>query len=481
MSDHAQHAPRVLFATSEVAPWAKTGGLADVSASLPAALVEAGAEVRLVVPGYPSVLAAAPAPACVERVDLPQGRVEVLASRLGQVPVYIVACPPLFDRPGGPYTRPDGSDWPDNAERFAGFSRAVAHLATQRGELEFAPDVVHLNDWQTSLAAVFLNALHPRPGIVFTIHNLQYQGLFSRETFERLQLPETLWRFDRLEFHGQLSFLKGGLTFADRLTTVSPTYAREIQTTEHGWGLDGVLRHRRDVLSGILNGIDERIWHPAHDRYIPAHYGRTTLHNKTRNKLALCDELGLVPSPAPLLGVVSRLATQKGIDLILEIADDVLAFPAQLVVLGAGDPALEASLQSASDRQPRSFAYARGFDERLAHLIEAGADIFLMPSRFEPCGLNQMYSLTYGTVPVVRATGGLVDSVVSVQENPACGTGFVFEAPTASALLAAVAQAVETYQDPQRWRAIQRRGMEQDFSWVRSAGQYLSLYRELTA
>lgn len=487
MADHAESIP-VLFATSEVAPWAKTGGLADVSASLPAALAGLGVDVRLAVPGYPSVLAAARSRRHLTDLDLltdgetqarTEHRVRVLTGRLGRTPAYVIACPELFERSGGPYADAAGRDWPDNAERFATFSRAVARLGGEAIDRDFAPRIVHLNDWQTGLAAVYLRQRAERPGVVFAIHNLQYQGLFDRATFERLGLPEELWRFDRLEYHDQLSFLKGGLVFADRLITVSPTYAREIQTAAHGWGLDGLLRHRREALRGILNGIDDRVWHPARDPLIPASYSRDTLYNKPRNKIVLRKRLGLAAGRTPVLGVISRLAAQKGIDLILEIVEDILRLPAQLVVLGTGDPELEAALAAACRRAPSMCAFVNRHDERMAHLIEAGADIFLMPSRFEPCGLNQMYSLTYGTVPVVRRTGGLADTVVPLEGNAECGTGFVFEEPTPQALLATVRRAVDAYHRSDSWQALQRRGMAQDFSWRASAAQYLDLYRQL--
>ena len=315
------------------------------------------------------------------------------------------------------------------------------------------------------------------PPSVFSIHNLAYQGIFDHATFMRLGLPAELWSMEAVEFHGAMSFLKAGIAFADRITTVSPSYAQEIQTAEFGHGLEGLIQHRADVLTGILNGIDVNVWDPATDPHLRARYSATELPRKQINKRALQATLRLSASDVPLLGVVSRLAHQKGIDLIVAAAEQLLALPTQIAVLGSGDAALERALTDLSKHHSDRFAFARGMDEALAHQIEAGADIFLMPSRYEPCGLNQMYSQRYGTVPVVRRTGGLMDTVQPVHGRR--GTGFLFDAATPAALLEAVHEAVSAYRNWHVWPALQYNGMQQDFSWRRSATQYLQLYRQM--
>ncbi len=467
----------VLFAASEVAPLVKTGGLADVASGLTLALERLDCNVRIVLPCYGALGSIANGARIVARTELQRRPVEVLeivapSSRR----VWLVVCPGLFDRPGNPYLGPDGRDWPDNAERFAMFSRAIAWLATHPRDCNFATDLVHLNDWQTGLAGALLSHETASPATVFSIHNLAYQGVFDRATFDRLELPGEFWSIDGLEFHGAMSFIKGGIAYADRLTTVSPTYAREIQTPEYGCGLDGLLRHRAGVLHGILNGIDTEIWNPNTDPLLLARYTATNLERKLINKRAIQASLGLDPSDVPLLGIVSRLAPQKGIDLVLALIDALVSLPAQLAVLGTGDSALESGLRTASVQHRGRVAFNASVDESLAHLIESGADIFLMPSRFEPCGLNQIYSQAYGTVPIVRNTGGLADTVQPVSGR--AGTGFLFDQATPEALLDAIKAAVATLRNRHTWRAIQRNGMAQDFSWHSSAHRYLELYRD---
>jgi starch synthase len=316
-----------------------------------------------------------------------------------------------------------------------------------------------------------------RPRIVFSVHNLEYQGLFDRATFDALELPGDLWSMQGVEFYGRMSFMKGGLAFADAITAVSPTYAHEIQTPTYGFGLDGLLRHRAGRLHGILNGIDVETWNPATDRYLPARFDADDLRGKAACREALRARLRLADVDVPIAAVVSRFAGQKGMDLLLETLDRLVALPVRLAVLGSGAADLEAGFAAASARYPDRVAYVRGFDEALAHLIEAGADLFLMPSRFEPCGLNQMYSMRYGTVPVVRRTGGLADTVVAAAEPD--GTGFLFDDATSAALYDAVARAVATMGDAERWRALQRAGMTRDFSWSRSAARYRGVYESL--
>jgi starch synthase len=472
------HGPKVLYAASEMAPLVKTGGLAEVAGSLPAALNELGCDVRVVLPYYSDLVLHGATPRPLQKVHIRGHNIEILeTTALHDQRVWLVKCPELFARDGNPYLGPDGRDWPDNAERFALFAETIAWLAVESVEAGYHADIVHLNDWQTALTAALLHQRPDSPATVFSIHNLAYQGIFDHATFMRLRLPAELWSMQGLEFHGAMSFIKAGITFADRITTVSPTYAREIQTEEHGHGLDGLIRHRAADLRGILNGIDTTVWNPATDLFLRARYTANELARKLINKRAIQATLGLTASDVPLLGVVSRLAHQKGIDLILTLLDSLIALPAQIAVLGTGDAAIERALHDAARRHPGRVAFAPRLDESLAHQIEAGADIFMMPSRFEPCGLNQMYSQLYGTVPVVRRTGGLADTVMPVSGRS--GTGFLFDDATPEALLAAVKRAVATFRYRHTWQAIQRNGMSQVFSWRRSAAQYLRLYEEL--
>lgn len=479
--------PRVLFATSEITPWQKTGGLGDISAALPAALVEAGVDVRILLPAYPALRLAFPDARLIAEIPAPGGRLP--ASRLlqaastGGAPLLLLDCPPCFDRPGGPYQSPQGWDWPDNALRFGLLARIAALLASDASPLAWRPDILHCNDWQSALAPAYLHYLHgDGAATVMTIHNLAFQGLFPASTRSELGLPPEAFVFDGVEFHGQLSCLKAGLQFADRITTVSPTYAREIQQAELGFGLDGLLRHRSADLSGILNGVDAS-WNPATDPLLAKRYDAQHLAAKEVNRRALRAELGLIENvAAPLLAVVSRLTQQKGMDLLLACVERILAEPAQaqLVVLGHGERAFEDGFRALAARHPGRIAAVIGFDERLAHRIEAGADIFLMPSRFEPCGLNQLYSLRYGTPPVVRATGGLADTVIDcTPENLRAGraTGFVFDLPEADALLVASQRAIGVWHKRRLWRRLQRKGMGENFAWTKAASDYLEVYR----
>jgi starch synthase len=475
---------RVLFAASECAPLTKTGGLGDVAAALPAALRMLGVDVRLLLPGYREVLAATVAARPVATVPpsagLPAARL-LAAEHANGVPLFILACPELYDRPGGPYLDPAGLDWPDNAVRFGQLARVAALLATAQSPCDWRGDIVHCNDWQTGLAPAYLHwwAQGAVPSLI-TIHNLAYQGIFPPTVLPQLGLPPQSLDIDGVEFHGNVSFLKAGLFHARRISTVSPTYAREIQAQALGFGLHGLLASRSAQLQGILNGIDPDTWNPATDRCLVARYDAETLARKALNTRALRERFGLRDAPEqPLLGVVSRLIPQKGIDLVVEAAPALLALPAQLLVLGTGDAALESELAALAARQPGKVAVVRGFDEALSHRIEAGADIFLMPSRFEPCGLNQMYSQRYGTPPVVRRTGGLADSVVDCTPRTLAGgtaTGFVFEDASARSLRAAVERAVALWRQPAQWQQLQRNAMARDFSWTVSARRYRALY-----
>jgi starch synthase len=478
---------RVLFATSEVAPWVKTGGLGDVAGALPPALRALGIDVQVLVPAYPALVAAFPDRTPMAEIGHPAGLLPpstvFRALTPGGVPLLMVDCPPLFDRPGGPYQDPAGFDWTDNWLRFGLLSKVAALLASGVSPLDWKPDLLHCNDWQTALAPAYLRLRLPQPApSVVTIHNLLFQGLFPRSAMAPLDLPEDSFHIDGVEFHGNLSFLKAGLRLCDRITTVSPTYAREIQTPEFGYGLDGLLRTRAADLFGILNGIDEA-WEPLRDAYIAAAYGPGNVEPKAQNKAALQRELDLeVDAAAPLFGMVGRLTHQKGLDLLVQIGDELAARGAQLALLGSGEHGMQEAFVNLAERYRGRFAAVIGYNEGLAHRIEAGADIFLMPSRFEPCGLNQMYSLHYGTPPVVRTTGGLADTVVDTNEATlAAGTasGFAFGPAEAGALLDAIDRAIAARRDPATWRRIQDRGMAIDFSWKNSAGQYLAAYRTL--
>jgi starch synthase len=396
-------------------------------------------------------------------------------------PALLVDCPPLYERRGGPYQNDANEDWGDNAVRFAQLCRVAAEIGL--GNLaSWQPQVVHCNDWQSGPAIAMLQfAAQERPGTMMTVHNLAFQGLYPPEVVEEARLPPESYRMEGAEFHGRYSFLKAGLAYADAITTVSPAYAQEIQTEAHGMGLHGLLAYRREALEGILNGIDVSEWNPARDPHIARRYDSASLEGKQSNKRALQARLGLPEEACPLLGVVSRLTGQKGVDLVGEIAPALASLPAQLVVLGRGDAALEQTFERLAREHPFRISASIGFDEGLAHQIEAGADMFLMPSRFEPCGMNQMYSQRYGTVPIVRATGGLADSVIDFAPAKRDATGFVFGEPAAPALLAAVRRAVEIFASPARWRALQKAGMKRDFSWDRSARRYLEIYKRLAA
>jgi starch synthase len=457
---------RVLYVTPECAPMTKTGGLGDVSAALPEALRAEGIDVLTLLPGYREVLHGV---GTLESV----ATVAVLGfeCRLLRADKFIVlACPALYERDGGPYQDAQGRDHEDNALRFGVFARAAALLGGARSPLGWRPDAVHCHDWPAGLVPVYLRDEPQRAASVMTIHNLAFQGNFDASLLSRLEIPRAAFTLNGLEFYGRLSFLKGGIAYSDAITTVSPTYAREIQTPELGCGLDGLLRHRREVLSGILNGIDTAAWDPACDPHIEQRYDAASLELKSVNKAALQRRMGLPVEPrTPLFGVVSRFTHQKGIDLVAVAADALAAIPAQLVALGTGSGEIETAMTRAAEREPQRIAVRIAFDEALAHAIEAGADLFLMPSRFEPCGLNQMYSQRYGTPPVACATGGLLDTVEDGK------TGFLFS----DDLVGAARRALEVYADSARWREMQRAAMVRDFSWSASAHRYAALYRSL--
>ncbi len=476
----------LLFIASEAIPFCKTGGLGDVAASLPAALAEQGYDVRVLLPGYPAALEKARTGMAFELCQMEVGGypLRLIETVLpgSKVCHWLIDCPALFDRPGNPYLDDSGQPWDDNHRRFALLCRVGVELAMDRAGLQWRPGIVHCNDWQTGLVPALLKLENAPPASVFTLHNLAYQGLFSHQSFVDLQLPVQLFSPEGLEFHGQMSFIKGGLLLADRINTVSPSYAREIQTPALGYGLDGLLRHRSAALSGILNGIDVDVWNPATDPLLVKNYDQRTLADKRHNKDALLVQYGLdTTGNRPLLGFVGRLVEQKGVDLLLAAIPELVEAGARFIILGSGEQHLERHLTQLAQTYPGEVAVVAGYDEALSHRIEAGADIFVMPSRFEPCGLNQMYSLRYGTVPVVHRCGGLADTVVDC--NPASledgsANGFSFDHADVGGILYAAHRALECYRDPATWQRLQREGMSRDWSWRRSALAYQQLYQQ---
>ncbi|MFZ5502661.1 MAG: glycogen synthase GlgA [Pseudomonadota bacterium] len=478
---------KVLFATSEVAPLIKTGGLADVSSALPAALRGIGVDARVLVPGYAPVMAQLTDYKEVITLDkwagFPVSRL-LSATMENGVPLLVLECPYLYQRAGSPYQDENGQDWDDNPLRFGLLSKVAAMLGSRETPLPWHPDVVHCNDWQTGLAAAYLHFTPAAAATVMTIHNMAFQGSFGAEWMQALQLPGTSFSINGLELYGKLSFLKAGLYYANHITTVSPTYANEIQQPELGFGLQGLLRSRNHELTGILNGIDTVEWNPASDKHLASRYSVGRMAGKAANKRALQSKMGLhLDADVPLLGVVSRLTYQKGLDLLLEIAPRLTELPVQLVILGSGDAAMQQTVRDLSHRYPGKIGAMVGFDEALSHQIEAGADIFVMPSRFEPCGLNQFYSQCYGTPPIVHATGGLADSVVDCNEQTlgdGTASGFVFEGMTADNLLATIERALGVYHQPRNWKALRKNCMKKDFDWRASALAYREIYQRVS-
>ena len=477
---------RVLYIASEVFPFAKTGGLADVASSLPIALRERGVDVRLLIPGYRQALDRAQPLEEIVRLGDPLGcgEVRLLGTRLPQVdlPVWFVDCPSLYDRAGGLYQSEDGDDWPDNALRFALLNHVAAGIANEAGR-SWRPDVIHANDWHAGLVSLLLaGRSQPRPATVLTIHNLAYQGLFSPNDMGRLDLPPHA--YGAMEFYGRISFLKAGIQSSDAITTVSPTYATEILTPEYGCGLDGLLRERSSALTGILNGIDYGIWDPGTDPYLPCNYTARSVAAKADCKRAVQADLGLdTQSDLPLMAFMSRLVHQKMPDVVLETLPRFLEEGLQFVLVAEGDHAYQNEFRALATRYPGRVAIEIGYRESLGHRVLAGADMLLHPSRFEPCGLVPMYAMRYGTVPVVRRSGGMADSVVDATPKAirqGSATGFSFQEPAKDDLEASIKRAVSLYRQPISWRRVQAAGMRQDFSWKRSAAAYIELYRSLT-
>jgi starch synthase len=477
--------PRVLFVASEAFPLAKTGGLADVCGALPANLAQLGVDIRVMVPGYPAALEAAldKRVLCDLRGVLPEeARLIAAIMPVSHLPVILFDCPRLFQREGGLYQDADGRDWPDNHQRFSAFCRAAAELALGRLGLSWQPTVVHAHDWHTGpLMALLRFAGASRPRTVFTIHNLAFQGNFPLDSFGQVGLPRETLSPEGVEFFGQISFLKAGIRYSDRLTTVSPTYAREILTPEHGCGLDGLLRVRAADLTGILNGVDYETWDPANDAALPQRYSHEDLSGKAACRSALREELGLrQDTDAPLMIYVNRLTHQKMADVVLEALPRLVANGVQLVVHGEGQRDFEDAFAAAARRHPQQIAVQLGYREPLAHRMTAAADLSLTASRFEPCGLTTMYAMRYGALPVTRAVGGMADTVQDVDsdEGTVPGTGFLFDDPDALSLLRCVERAATRYEAPAAWVPLQRQAMRRDFGWERSAQRYLELYAE---
>jgi starch synthase len=477
---------RVLAVASEMSPLVKTGGLADVVGALPAALAREGVETRTLIPGYPGALAAlGHGETVLSFDDLFGGPAWALEGRLDGKIVYSLVAPHLYARDGGPYADKNGADYPDNAFRFAALAWAAAQMA-QGALADFTPHVLHAHDWQAALAPVYLHySGRPRPATVLTIHNIAFQGQYAKELLGALRLPDESFVMEGVEYYGAIGFLKAGLQLCDRIATVSPSYALEIETPEFGMGLDGLLRARAGVVSGILNGVDEDVWNPATDKRIEATYDAATLAARGRNRAALQKRFHLDPDPdAFLLGVVSRLSWQKGHDMLLANLPTLMSRHAQLALLGAGDRHLEEGFLAAQDAYPGRVSVFIGYSEDMAHLIQAGADAFLVPSRFEPCGLTQLYALRYGAAPIVSRVGGLKDTIIDANEmaiQAGVATGVQFSPPTAEALAIALRQAERLFRDKDTWRRLQLNGMKTDVSWRQPARRYAALYREAVA
>jgi starch synthase len=476
---------KVLLASSEVFPFAKTGGLADVAGALPKALKTLGIDVRVIMPKYKGIEEKGfPMTYTGQRISCSISErlvdAEIVECRYGDVTVYLIDKDEYYFR-DNLYSTQDG-DFIDNAERFIFFSKAV--LETIKA-IDFVPDCIHCNDWQTALVPVFLKAKHrqdpllSRIATLLTIHNLGYQGLFWHLDWHLLNLGWEYFTPHFLEFYGKINCLKGGIVFSDIVNTVSDKYSKEIQTPEFGAGLEGILRTRKDDLYGIVNGIDYDDWNPQIDRHLPVQYDAGSIDNKKACKSALQKAFGLpVDNARPLISSISRLADQKGFDLVSEGFDRLLALNVQYVLLGTGERKYHELFTRLSAKHPDSFAVKIAYDNALAHLIEAGSDIFLMPSQYEPCGLNQLYSLKYGTVPVVRAVGGLEDTIIDEPASPQTRTGFKFREYSVEAMIQAIQRAIDLYHDPAEWRSMLKRCMEQDFSWEKSAREYVSLYEK---
>jgi starch synthase len=478
----------VLSVASEAVPLVKTGGLADVVGALPAALAAQGVRVTTLLPGYPAVTAAAKRAKVVHSFDALLGEpARLLSATLNGHPLLILDAPAFFARDGGPYGDASGKDWPDNWRRFAAFGRAAADLAAGQVKGQ-AFDLIHAHDWQAGMALAYLRFASPKgaviPPSVMTIHNMAFQGYFPATIFNKLGLPKKAWALDGVESYGGVGFLKSGMEAASAITTVSPTYAREIREAEFGMGLEGLIQSRDSRVRGIVNGIDTADWNPATDPLIAKTYTPATLSKRDANKRAVEAAFGLDRDEGPLFIVISRLTWQKGMDVLVEVLDHLVGIGGRLALLGSGDAAIAEALHHAAVRHPGKIGIRIGYDEALSHQMQAGGDAILVPSRFEPCGLTQLYGLAYGCVPIVARTGGLADTIIDANLaalNAGAATGLQFAGVHADALADVITRAVHLYQDRTLWTALQQSGMKADFSWARSGAAYADLYKDLTA
>lgn len=481
---------RVLFATSEVFPLIKTGGLADVSGSLPTALQNLGVDIRILVPGYPAVLkqlvnlqpvASLSNLPVIEHAELMMGMISET-----KVNVLVIKAPGIYERDGGPYVDANGQEWLDNPVRFGILSKVAAIISGPNSPIpDWQPDIVHCNDWQTGLTPAYMKLVeHTQAKSIISLHNMAFQGCYAPGWLSTLALPHTNFAVEGFEYHGQLSFLKAGIFYADAITTVSPSYAKEIQTAEFGFGLEGLLSKRGNELKGILNGIETDEWNPEFDLHLIKTYSANKLAGKKLVKSALQERLGLqIDASAPLLGVVSRLTHQKGLDMLVPIMQELVDSNCQLALLGSGESTLENAFRQLANNNPNKVSVTIGYNEPLSHQIMAGCDMFIMPSRFEPCGLNQLYGLAYGTPPIVNATGGLADSVIDtniVTFKNKTANGFIMSEASPTSLLSCIKQALNVFNnDESAWRQIQKNGMLQNLSWDKSALEYLTEYKKL--
>ncbi len=482
---------RILFATSELYPLIKMGGLGDVSCNLPQALRKQGVDIRIVLPAYRSVMQNVKQYKTISTINVPDiaGDINILETTLpnspanAEVTLYLVDAPAYFDRDGNVYSSAGGDDWNDNAIRFGLFCKAIVQMAIGAADIEWVPDIIHCNDWPTGLVPALLSFHKNRPATLFTIHNLAYQGVFSEESVKGLGLPNEFWKHEALEYYGNISFIKGGLVYSDYITTVSPTYAEEILLSEYAYGLEGLLQARSGQVSGILNGVNYDDWNPANDCLIKAPYDIDCIEKKYINKADLQSKFGLpLNKKTPILACIARLVEQKGINLIINALENILVEQdIQCVILGSGEEKYIAALENLRSRYPNNIAIYIGYDEILAHVIEAGADIYLMPSIFEPCGLNQMYSMRYGTVPIVHHTGGLADTIVNVDSDTLrarTATGYTFNDINDDSFLHAIKNSIELYRtSPEQWKQLMFSGMRKNFNWQVSSSTYNRLYQ----
>ena len=479
--DHKTFRMKVLSVAAEVFPLVKTGGLADVAGALPAALAKLAVSVMTLVPGYPAVMKALESYEVASTTDkLFGGPARLLWAKAGGLDLFVLDAPHLFDRPGNPYLGPDGKDWPDNSRRYAALSLMAAEIG--RGVVaDFAPDIIHCHDWQSGLVPAYVR-FGGGPKTVMTVHNLAFQGHYPASIFGTLGLPPSAFSIEGVEYFGGVGYLKAGLQCADAITTVSPTYAREILTVEDGMGLDGLLRTRSNVVHGIVNGIDTDIWNPDKDSNIPQTYSAKQLNKRSMNKAAIEKRFGLIAGEGPLYCIVSRLTLQKGMDLVAAALPRLIELGGTLAILGSGDVALEASLKEAAVRYPGRVGITTAYDEPLSHLLQAGSDAILIPSRFEPCGLTQLYGLRYACVPVVARVGGLADTIIDANDaalSAGVASGIQFAPVTQEALEHALQRTAALYADKPAWASMQQAGMKADVSWTRSAARYADLYSSL--